>query len=387
MKKVLSMICMGAAVLALTACGNSGGRAQAPETTTEGASGETAQTMQVDIDPAEYVELGEYKGLTVEKTPVEVSDEEVEEQLELLAQDYAEYREITERDTVQKKDYVNMDYTCTIDGEVNDDYSESDVDTQIGDQEYSVEGAYDLDKELTGAKVGDTLTINFTFPEDYEDTTVAGKDCTMEVTVNKIEEEIIPELTDEFVKENTDCDSVEDYRNQTRQELEESYASEADQIVQDDLWNMIVENCSQKKDFPQEAVDQQKDFLITENEEWAGYFGMEVEDFIEEYYGLSLEDYAKQTLLSQCVQTLLVEAEGLTVTDEEYNDEIQTYINDYGYEDEAEIMEYYTEDEIRSDILYYKLMDKLMSYANVTEGAGDAGADTEAAEADTEAAE
>ena len=102
MKKVLSMICMGAAVLALTACGNSGGRAQAPETTTEGASGETAQTMQVDIDPAEYVELGEYKGLTVEKTPVEVSDEEVEEQLELLAQDYAEYREITERDSGTK---------------------------------------------------------------------------------------------------------------------------------------------------------------------------------------------------------------------------------------------------------------------------------------------
>ncbi len=387
MKKVLSMVCMGAAVLALTACGNSGGKAQAPEATTEAASGGAVQTMQVDIDPAEYVELGEYKGLTVEKTPVEVSDEEVEEQLELLAQDYAEYREIKDRDTVQKKDYVNMDYTCTIDGEVNDDYSESDVDTQIGDQEYSIEGAYDLDKELTGAKVGDTVTVNFTFPEDYEDTGVAGKDCVMEVTVNKIEEEVIPELTDEFIKENTDCDSVEEYRAQTRQELEDSYASEADQIVQDDLWNMIVDNCTQKKEFPQEAVDQQKEFLITENEEWAGYFGMEVEDFIEEYYGLSLEDYAKQTLLSQCVQTLLVEAEGLTVTDEEYNNEIQTYINDYGYEDEAEIMEYYTEDEIRSDILYYKLMDKLMSYANVVEGTGDAAEDTGAAETDTEAAE
>ena len=87
---------------------------------------------------------------------------------------------------------------------------------------------------------------------------------------------------------------------------------------------------------------------------------MEVEDFIEEYYGLSLEDYAQETLMNQCVQELLVEAEGLTVTDEEYQAEIQTYIDDYGYEDEEEIMEYYTEEEIRSDLLDSKLMTNLL---------------------------
>src|SRR5699024_5898640 len=121
------------------------------------------------------------------------------EQVDLLAQDYAEYKEITDRDTVQENDYINMDYTCTIDGKKSEDYSETDVDTQIGSQEYSVEGAYDFDAEVTGAKVGDTVTINFTFPEDYDDAEVAGKDCVMEVKINKLEEEILPEITDAFI--------------------------------------------------------------------------------------------------------------------------------------------------------------------------------------------
>lgn len=366
MRKFMSVIVFGTVLFALGGCGNSGDSAS--EATTQAADGETAQYETVDIDADEYVELGEYKGLTVESTVVEVTDEEVEEQLELLAQDYSEYKEITDRDTVEKKDYVNMDYTCTIDGQVNEDYSETDVDTQIGDGEYSIEDVYDLDEQLTGAKVGDTITINFTFPEDYDDTEVAGKDCVMEVTVNKIEEEIIPEITDAFIKENTDCDTVEEYKEQTRQELEDSYNSEAEQNVQDDLWNMIVENCTQKKEFSQELIEAQEQNLIAENEEWAGYFGMEVEDFVEEYYGMSLEDYAKQTLLNICVQNLLIKEEGLTVSDEEYQEEIETYINDYGYEDEDEIMEYYTEDEIRSDILYNKLMKNLLSYTNVVEG-------------------
>lgn len=375
MRKFMSVIVLSTVLFALGGCGNSGDSAS--EATTQTTEGETAQYETINIDADEYMELGEYKGLTVESAVVEVTDEEVEEQVELLAQDYCEYKEITDRDTIKKKDYVNMDYTCTIDGQVNEDYSETDVDTQIGDGEYSIEGVYDLDEQLTGAKVGDTITINFTFPEDYDDTDVAGKDCVLEVTVNKIEEEIIPEITDAFIKENTDCDTVEEYKEQTRQELEDSYKSEVEQNVQDDLWNKIVENCTQKKDFSQEVIEAQEQNLIAENEEWAGYFDMEVEDFIEEYYGMSLEDYAKQTLKNMCVQQLLIKKEGLTVTDEEYQDEIQTYIDDYGYEDENEIMEYYTEDEIRSDILYNKLMKALLSYTNVVESTG---TDAEAAE-------
>lgn len=363
-KKLISAALFGTAILVMSGCGSS---EKAPEKGTTEA-GKTAEVTEVKLDADEYMELGEYKGLTVTMEPVKVSEKEVKEQLELLAEDYADYKEITDRDTVQKGDFVNMDYTCTIDGKKNEDYSESDIDTQIGDGEYSIEDVYDLDAELTGAKVGDTVTIQYTFPSDYDDDTVAGKECKMEVTINSIQEEVIPEITDAFIKENTECDTVEEYKEQTRKELEDAYASEAEQTVQDDLWEQVMDNCKQKKAFPEDIVQQEIENQTIENEEWADYFGMNVEEFIKEYYGATVEEYAQQSLKQRCVQDLLVKAEGITVSDEDYKKEIQTFIDDYGYEDEAEVMEYYTEDEIKEDIVYNKMLKALMSYANVVEG-------------------
>lgn len=366
MKKFISLAVLAVAMLTLGGCGQS--KDKAPEATTQSASEETAEIVPVEINAGEYMELGDYKGLTIENTTEKVTDEEVNDQVELLAQDYAEYEKITDRDTVKEKDYVNMDYTCTIDGKVSEDYSEKDVDTQIGNQEYSIEGVYDLDKKLTGAKVGEKVTLDFTFPKDYDDTAVAGKKCTMEVTVNAIEKEVIPELTDEFIKENTDCDTLEEYKKQTREELEESYASEAEQTLQDTLWEKIIENCKQKKEFPQEIVEQEVKNQTIANEEIAGYFGMEVDEFFSEYYGMSMEDYAKDRLRTQCAQDLLVKAENLAITEEEYETELQKYVEDYGYESSEELLETYTEEELREEMLYNKLMSTLMNYTNVVEG-------------------
>lgn len=362
MKKFISIAAVLTAVCMLGGCGSSGDKAA--EATTESTA---SQIVPIEIDAEKYVELGEYKGLTIEGASTEVTDEEVEEQVQSLAEDYVEYEKITDRDTVQDEDYVNIDYTCTIDGETNDSYSDVDIDTQIGSGEFSLGDGFEFEENLVGAKVGEPVKMELTFPEDYDDTDVAGKKCTMEVTVNAIEKEVIPELNDAFIKENTDCNTVDEYREQTRKELEESVQEEAQQTNEETMWETVVSNCKQIKEFPQDIIDQEVANLTVENEEWASYFGMDVEEFIEEYYAMSMEEYAKDSLKRQCVQDLLVKEENLSVTDEEYEAEIETYINDYGYEDEDEIMEYYTEDEIRSELLLYKLLDKLMSYTTVTE--------------------
>lgn len=365
MKKFVSIAAVLTAVCMLGGCGSSGDKAA--EATTES---QAPEIVPIEINAGEYMELGDYKGLTIEGASTEVTDEDVEEQVQYLAEDYVEYQEITDRDTVKDEDYINIDYTCTIDGEKAEDYSDSDIDTQVGSGEFSLGEGFEFEENLIGAKVGEAVKMDLTFPEDYDDTTVAGKKCTMEVTVNAIEKEVIPELTDDFIKENTDCDTLEEYKKQTREELEESAESEAQETNEQSMWEAVVANCKQIKEFPQDIVDQEVANLTAENEEWADYFGMGVEEFIEEYYAMSMEEYAKDTLKKQCVQDLLVEAEGLTVTDKEYEAEIQTYIDDYGYEDKDEIMEYYTEDEIRSELLLNKLLDNLMSYTTITKPDG-----------------
>ena len=362
MKKFISIAAILTAICMLGGCGSS--KDKAAEATTESA---VAKTVPIEINAKDYVELGKYKGLSIEGTPSEVTDEDVEEQVQYLAEDYIEYQKVTDRDTVKDEDFVNIDYECTINGEKNEDYSDTDIDTQIGSGEFTLGEGFEFEENLIGAKTGEAVTMDLTFPDDYDDSTVAGKKCTMKVTVNAIEKEVIPELTDEFIKENTDCETVDEYREQTRKDLEESAQSEAQEANEQAMWEQVVANCKQIKEFPQDIVEKEISNLTVENEEWASYFGMEVEDFIQEYYAMSMEEYALDTLKKQCVQDLLVEKEGLTVTDEEYDAEIQSYIDEYGYEDKDAIMEYYTEDEIRSDILFGKLLDKLMSYTTITE--------------------
>ena len=110
MKKFISIAAVLTAVCMLGGCGSSGDKAA--EATTESTA---SQIVPIEIDAGKYVELGEYKGLTIEGASTEVTDEDVEEQVQYLAEDYVEYQAITDRDTVKDEDYVNIDYTCTID--------------------------------------------------------------------------------------------------------------------------------------------------------------------------------------------------------------------------------------------------------------------------------
>lgn len=355
---VLASICM------IGGCSTSKSRDKAAETTTEAVA---VQTTPVQLDASEYVKLGQYKGLTIKGASTKVTNQEVEDKVNELAQDYIEYKEVTKRDTVQKDDYLNVDYTTTINGKKSDDYSDSNLDIHLGDGSLNVDENVDVDEKLVGAKVGDTVKVEFTFPEDYEDTSMAGKKCVMEVAVNMIEKEVIPEVNDAFIKKNTDYKTLKEYKEQTRKDLISDKKSEAEQTNQETLWNKIMDNATQLKEFSEADIKQEVENIKAENKEMAEYFGMSVSDFIEQYYEMSLDDYAKDTLKKQCVQNLLLKENSIEVTDDDVNTEIQYYIDELGYESKKEVLAAMSEDEIRSELEYTKLMDALMKNTTVQE--------------------
>ena len=97
----------------------------------------------------------------------------------------------------------------------------------------------------------------------------------------------------------------------------------------------------------------------------AGYFGMSVSDFIEQYYEMSLEDYAKENLKKQCVQDLLLKENSIEITDADVDEEIQYYIDELGYKDKKEVLSAISEDETHSELQYTKLMDALMKETTI----------------------
>ena len=372
MKKFITIALFAATICMLAACGSSNGNKTSEATTETDLKGDAAQIKPVEMNASEYVELGEYKGLSVDVEKPVVTDAQVEDEINTFIQGYTRYETISDRDTVQQGDCVNIDYTCTINGKEDENYSDSDVDVKAANgemDEYLGSGLGDdfkIEEKVIGAKTGSSVTTEFTFPKDYDDESVAGEKCKMEVTINEIKKEVVPELTDEFVKENTESKTVEEYKKDVRTTLEEAAQTEFDDTSREKLWKLIVDNATLKKEFSKDMINQEIENIKIENQEVAEYyFGMSVEDYIKETTGMSLEDYAKFSLKQQCVQDLLVKKENITITKEEIQKEMETIATESGLEKAEDIKEYYSEDDIRSGLIVKKLLEKISASSTI----------------------
>ena len=360
MKKFMSAVLIAAMLGTLAACGSS---TDTQEATTEIAGEDTVEYVEVDVNASEYVELGEYKNLEIDGASTDVTDEQVQEEIDNLCYEYADYQTVTDRDTVAAEDILNVDYECTVDGEVVDDYTEAEMDITVGSSEMVYGDDFDVESALVGAKVGSTVTVEGTFPTDDMYGDVAGKAATMKVTINSIEEEVIPEFNDEFVQANFDCDTAEEYKESIRSDLKEEAESSADEENQNALWELVVANAKQIKEFPEDKIALEKQNVITSEQEWASYFGLEIgeteeeiDSYFQETYEMSLDDYAKDSLFRQCVLDLLVEKENLDATDEEIDEMIKEEVEAGGYSSEEEVLEYSSRDDFAEQIVYDNVM-------------------------------
>ena len=196
-KRAVAAVLAAVIVTAMTGCGSSGTQTteSATAATTVEAATEVAAEEEWMNDPtaylsgitaSDYVDFpADYASLTVEVAPAaEVTDEEVEAMIDSQRQAKRELKEVTRRTTVQEGDVVNIDYVGRIDGEEFDGGSAEGYNLEIGSNSF-IEG---FESGLVGQKVGDTVTLELTFPEDYGDSTKAGVDAEFEVTINSIHE-------------------------------------------------------------------------------------------------------------------------------------------------------------------------------------------------------
>ena len=363
-KRILGACAIALAFCLLVGCGNSKSQQSSSETTTEDILANLPEYKRVVIDnPEEYIKLGQYKGLESEGVSSEVTDKDVEEDLRSLAENYTTYEDVTDRKEVKKGDFVNIDYISVIDGKESDTYSDTDMDIEIGTNELAegLEGV-DFDAQLLGHKVGDNVKVTYTFPDDFYDTDVVGKKCEQTITIKKIQKQIIPEINDAFIKENTDYNTVAEYKKAKKAELEEAAKTEADQTARYNLWTAVVANAQQVKDFPEDMISQEKDNLISEQAETAAAYGMEIEDYFNTIYGQSLEDAAKENLKAECVCRLLEKELKIEVTDQDVKKNIDEILQTY--DEYSSAQDLYdaglTDETIRDNIVYEKILDTLL---------------------------
>lgn len=375
MKKKYIMILLAAA-LTLSACGAKETTEQPAEQqeTTQAEDGEASEEEEAatfTYDPVLYedltskvVSLGDYKGLEATRVVEEVTDEDVQKEVDGVRKSYSEVVDV-ER-PAELGDIVLIDYTGYVDGETSDSLQGKEYSLELGSGTF-IPGFED---QLVGASAGEDVEVNVTFPEEYNPQ-MAGKDARFEVHVQNVQEYQLDEWGDDFIRENLDYDSEEAMKTTIREELEQTASEEADANVEYDLIQKFLDNC--EFEIQDADVEAYIDDMMSEYETYATAYQMELEDFLQQAMGITetqLREMFRETANFRVKMTIsfheVAEAEGLTVTQEEYMERGESLAEEYGYASVVDVEEVYSRAMIEEQMIQEKVIELIRENAVIS---------------------
>lgn len=284
-------------------------------------------TAEVAVKPP--VELGSYKGVEVKKQNVEVTEEEVMDEINKELGKSASFVEVTDR-AVKAGDEVKLDFEGFVDGAAFDGGKGEDYALTIGSGSF-IPGFED---QLIGAEIDVEKEVNVTFPEEYQAKELAGKPAVFKCTVHSIREKVLPELNDEFADEKCENGStVEDWKAEIRTQLEARKLENAKNAKENEAIDRIAADA--KIEIPAPMLDTQVDQMI---EEWGQRFmqqGLTMEQYFQ-YTGTdrakmaeTLRPEAEKRIRTRLALEQIVKTEGIEATEDDYSEEIRKMAEQY----------------------------------------------------------
>ncbi len=276
------------------------------------------------------VELGQYKDLTIEKTPVEqVTDKDVDTELEHVQHRNARTVEVTDR-AVENGDEVNLNYSGSVDGVKFDGGTADNQNLTIGSHTF-IEG---FEEQLIGMNIGDVKDITVTFPKEYHAENLAGKEAVFNVKINSISYKQLPTLDDEFAKDVSEFSTLAEYKADIKKRLEDNKVKSAQYRDEGKLIEKVVEGA--KVDIPVEMVEEQIDDYIEDFKYQLMYQGMKLEDYFK-YTNSTIEqlranhkERAEKEVRTRLVFEAIVKAEKIKADKKSVSQKIKEYAEQVG---------------------------------------------------------
>jgi len=277
-------------------------------------------TAVVEVKPE--VELGDYTGLGIEKEEAKVTEEDVDKRLKRL-QDQHSQLETTERETVEEGDFAIIDFEGYLDGEKFPGGSAEEYTLEIGSGTF-IPG---FEEQLIGKKTGEEVDVEVTFPEDYQSEKMAGKDVIFKVKIKEIKVKKLPELNDEFVKEVSEFNTLDELKEDIRNNLQK----QAEERVKDDFQDKLIEKVTDNAtvEVPDTLIENELDMMYHNLAYSLSMQGINIETYFEQF-GLTEEDWKKENreaavrmARSNLVLEAIAKKEGIEVTDEEIDNRIE----------------------------------------------------------------
>ncbi|MBR3606082.1 MAG: trigger factor [Lachnospiraceae bacterium] len=376
--KLMKLLLLGMTGMFLAACSGDKNDTQKEESTqveesvsAEEGTEEIPTIYFEDIAVDDYVTLGEYKGLEVIQNKAEVTEEELESFIQYSLSSHKHTEPVTDRDVVENGDVANIDYEGKKDGVAFEGGTAAGYDLEIGSGSF-IPG---FEEGLVGAKVGEIVDLNLTFPDNYPSEELAGQEVVFTVTVNSISAYVTHELNDEFVQELAieGVTTVDQFREYAREGLQAEADSNYHYNLQMQLISLAMQN-AQIKEPPTELVEKYKKVTTSQLEYQAAMYGVDIETFVQGYFGVDLPTYEKEIeagALETAKQALLCYKialeENLQVTEEEMNTKIEESYAAMGYTSADSFKEMVDLKEYKDSMLLDKVFNFLIENAKVTE--------------------
>lgn len=326
-------------------------------------------TAKVFVKPE--VVVTEYKGLTATKNAIEITDEAVDAEIESVRKRNARTIDITDR-AVEDGDNVIFDFDGYVDGVAFEGGKAEKHDLLIGSGNF-IPGFED---QIIGKNIGENFDVVVTFPEDYHAAELAGKEAVFKCYIHEIKKSEMPEFDDEFVKDVSEFDTVDEYKASVKANLTEKAEKDEDAKVDDQLIKAITEKL--EGEIPEVMFEDEAERCVRDYENRLRYQGMDLETFMK-YTGQTIETLktqfrpqAEQNVKTRLALEYIAKAENLTATEEDIATEYQKIADAYGIEVEK-VKASIDADAIADDVRVGKAVLALRDYAVITvnEGASD----------------
>ena len=284
---------------------------------------------KVPVEPE--VELGEYKGIEVEKETVKVLQADVKAELNRMAQRNARTETVERK--AKKNDTVDIDFEGFVDGVSFEGGKAEHHELTLGS------GAFipGFEDQLIGCKAGDEKDVVVTFPEEYHAKELAGKEATFKCKVHKVEETILPEIDDEFAKDVSDtCETLDDLKKEITERLKAERQEAADNAFEEKVLDAVIDGM--KADIPAAMIDSQVDTIVQDFGYRLQMQGMGLEQYLKMTgtemgaFRAMFQSQAERQVKTRLALQKVVELEGITVSDEELEEEYAKMAEQYKME-------------------------------------------------------
>ena len=312
------------------------------------------------------VELGQYKGVEVEKADASVSAEDVEAELKKVQEQNARLLTVEDRG-VEDGDQTVIDFEGFVDGKGFEGGKAEDYPLTIGSHSF----IDTFEEQLIGKKIGEECEVNVTFPTEYHAADLAGKPATFKVTVKEIKVKELPELNDEFASEVSEFDTLDEYKKDVEKKLAEKKEIEANSKNEDAVVAKVVENASME--IPDKMIDAQAENMVQDMARRMQSQGLSLDMYLK-YTGMTVEQMKEQArpdaekrIRTRLVLEAVAKAENIQISDEKVDEEVAKMAEAYKMEVEK-LKSYMSESDVKQmkeDLAVQQAVDLLVAEAKL----------------------